>query len=78
MGLKDLIPGRGSDDDAKRPALAGAGDPRPEPGTVDRLLDLLVDVGIDGRGPLDPVREVADRALATPSAPPRRSPGAPP
>ncbi|MDT0184751.1 EcsC family protein [Microbacterium sp. ARD31] len=73
MGLKDLIPGRGSEDDAKRPALEVAGDPRPEPGTVDRLLDLLVDVGIDGRGPLDPVREVADRALAKAGGDPERA-----
>lgn len=64
MGLKDLIPGGGSDKDAERSALEAADDPRPDPGTVDRLVDLLVDVGIDGRGPLDPVRGVADRALA--------------
>lgn len=31
---------------------------------MDRLVGLLVDTGIEGRGPLDPVAEVAERALA--------------
>lgn len=31
---------------------------------VDRLVQMLVDVGIDGRGPVDSAREVADEALA--------------
>ena len=63
MGLKDLLPGRGSDNDEPRSALDVAGDPRPDPGTVDRLVGTLVDVGLEGRGPLDPVSEVAERAL---------------
>src|SRR5690349_14335500 len=64
MGIKDLIPGGSdSDESAKRSALDAADDPRPEPGTVDKLVDLLVDVGLDGRGPLAPVRSVADQAL---------------
>ena len=64
MGLKDLLPGRRSDEDAPRSVLDVADDPRPDPGTVDKLVGTLVDVGLEGRGPLDPVSEVADRALA--------------
>ena len=60
MGIKDLIPGRG---DTNRSALDAADDPRDDPGAVDRLLDLLVDVGLEGRGPVGSVREVADQAL---------------
>ncbi|CUR58557.1 conserved hypothetical protein [metagenome] len=63
MGLKDLLPGRRSDEDEPRSALDVADDPRPDPGTVDRLVGTLVDVGLEGRGPLDPVGEVAQRAL---------------
>lgn len=62
MGLKDLIPGR-SDERPKKTALDAADDPRPEPGTIDRLVETLLDVGLDGRGPLDPVTSVADEAL---------------
>jgi hypothetical protein len=62
MGIKDLIPGDSGKD--KRSALDAAGDPRPEPGTVDKLVDLLVDVGLAGRGPLPPVEQVAVQALA--------------
>ncbi|MDR7253177.1 hypothetical protein J2X46_002162 [Nocardioides sp. BE266] len=62
MGIKDLVTG-GRSDDTPRSALDAAADPRPDPGAVDRMVDLLVDIGIDGRGPLDPVRSVAGQAL---------------
>ncbi|SEC07899.1 EcsC protein family protein [Nocardioides exalbidus] len=61
MGIKDLVTGGKKD---KRSALEAADDPRPDPGTVDKLVDLLIDVGIKGRGPLSPVTAVADQALA--------------
>jgi hypothetical protein len=64
MGLKDLLtPGRAEAAPA-RSALEAAEDPRPDPGAIDRMVDLLLDVGLDGRGPLSPVRSVADEALA--------------
>ena len=64
MGLKDLLT-PGSDETKKtRAALDAADDPRPDPGAIDRLVEMLIDVGLDGRGPIDPVREVAARALA--------------
>ena len=63
MGLKDLLtPGR-SEARTTKSALDAADDPRPDPGAIDRLVTMLLDVGLDGRGPLDPVREVADEAL---------------
>ena len=62
MGLKDLLtPGR-SEARTTKSALDAADDPRPDPGAIDRLVTMLLDVGLDGRGPLDPVREVADEA----------------
>ncbi|GAA5105758.1 hypothetical protein GCM10023339_01970 [Alloalcanivorax gelatiniphagus] len=61
MGIKDLITG-GSDKE-RRTALDAAADPQPEPGTIDRLVTTLLDVGLDGRGPLPSVRTVAQEAL---------------
>lgn len=63
MGLKDLIPGR-SETATTTSALEAADDPRPDPGAIDRMVDMLLDVGLDGRGPLSPVRAVADEALS--------------
>ncbi len=63
MGLKDLrIPGR-AETRTTASALEAADDPRHDAGAIDRLVTMLLDVGLDGRGPLDPVREVADEAL---------------
>jgi len=62
MGLKDLVT-RDRRKPAARSALEAAGDPQPDHGAIDRLVTMLLDVGLDGRGPLDPVREVADEAL---------------
>lgn len=64
MALKDLLR-PGSDETATaRAALDAAAEPQPDPGAIDRLMDMLVDVGLEGRGPLDPVHEVAAAALA--------------
>ncbi len=63
MGLLDkLTPGRSAK--TTRAALDAANDQQPDSGAIDRLVTMLVDVGLEGRGPIDPVREVADRALA--------------
>ena len=63
MGLKDLLtPGR-SEARTTKTALDAAADPRPDPGAIDRLVEMLLDVGLDGRGPLSPVSRVADTAL---------------
>jgi hypothetical protein len=64
MGLIDLLkPGR---DEVKetRAALEAAADPNPDPGPIDRLVAMLVDTGLDGRGPLSSAAELAEEALA--------------
>jgi len=64
MGLIDMLrPGR-SATKKTRAALDAAGDPNPDPGAIDRLVEMLVDTGLEGRGPLSSAREVADKALA--------------
>ena len=64
MGLTDLLR-PGSDESRRtRAALDAADDPQPDPGAIDRLVTMLVDVGLEGRGPIDPVHEVAAAALA--------------
>jgi hypothetical protein len=45
-------------------ALDAADDPQPHPGAVDRLVQMLVDTGLEGRGPLSSAREEAHEALA--------------
>jgi hypothetical protein len=64
MGLIDTLkPGR-SETKKTRAALEAAGDPSPDPGAIDRLVEMLVDTGLEGRGPLKPARAVAEEALA--------------
>ena len=64
MGLIDkLTPGR-SATRKTRAALDAAGDANPDPGAIDRLVAMLVDTGLEGRGPLGSARQVADQALA--------------
>jgi hypothetical protein len=64
MGLFDLLrPGR-SETEKTRAALDAAGDVDPDPSAIDRLVEMLVDTGLEGRGPLSSAREVADEALA--------------
>lgn len=63
MGLIDILkPGR-SEAKKTRAALDAAGDTNPDPGAIDRLVEMLVDTGLEGRGPLSSAREVADGAL---------------
>src|SRR5688500_11838889 len=63
MGLLDkLTPGRSAK--TTRAALDAANDEQPDPGAIDRLVTMLVDTGLDGRGALSSARELADAALA--------------
>lgn len=64
MGLKDLLSSGRSEARTTRAALDAAADPDPDPGPIDRLVAMLVDVGLEGRGPLGPARELAEEALA--------------
>ena len=63
MGLlAKLTPGRSAR--TTRAALDAANDVQPDPGAIDRLVAMLVDTGLDGRGPLSSARQLADHALA--------------
>ena len=63
MGLKDLVTRGRSEAATTTSTLDASGHPHHDPGAIDRMVTMLLDVGLDGRGPLDPVREVADEAL---------------
>ena len=64
MGLIDLLtPGR-AEAKKTRAALDAASDRDPDPGAIDRLVEMLVDTGLEGRGPLSSAHEVAQEALA--------------
>lgn len=64
MGLKDLLSSGRSEARTARAALDAAAEPDPDPGPIDRMVTMLVDVGLEGRGPLSPARELAEEALA--------------
>jgi hypothetical protein len=51
----------------ERPALEAALDTEPDSGVVSRLIQALMDLGLDGAGPLRSATEVADRASRTTS-----------
>ena len=54
MGLKDLVR-RGRSEPATTTSVLDPAGAEPDSGAIDRLVTLLLDVGLDGRGPLDPV-----------------------
>ena len=60
MGILD----RRSRDDAPRPALEAAADLPSDEGVVTRLVQQMLDIGLDGLGPFESAREAADRARA--------------
>lgn len=65
MGLTDLFSSSRSETRRTRAALdAASSEPDADPGAIDRLVTMLVDTGLEGRGPLSSARELADKALA--------------
>lgn len=62
MGLKDLITPGSSETEKARAALEAAQE-QDDPGAIDRLVSMLVEAGLKGRGPLRPAEEVARDAL---------------
>ncbi|PKH42173.1 EcsC protein family protein [Nocardioides alpinus] len=63
MGLTDILKPGSAEAKKTKAALDAADDPRPDPNAIERLVEMLVDTGLEGRGPLSSVREVADEAL---------------
>jgi hypothetical protein len=64
MGIKDLISASRPEARTTRSALDAVDDQgEHDPNAIDRLVSMLVDVGLEGRGPLKPVRELAQREL---------------
>jgi hypothetical protein len=62
MGLFDLLrPGR-EESQRTASALDAARDNEPEDSAIGRVVQMLTDTGLDGRGPLRPARSVADAA----------------
>lgn len=63
MGLLENFRPSRSEVEQARSALEDAREGRAESGTIDRLVRMVMEVGIDGRGPIKSARAVADRAL---------------
>jgi hypothetical protein len=59
MGLLDRLKPRGAEE---RPALEAARDRPPDEGAVARMVQVLLDTGLDGKGPIKSARRVADDA----------------
>lgn len=64
MGLFDLLKPKRDEVRKTRSALEAARDSTPDDGAIARLVDMLMDTGLDGRGPLGSAGQLADKALA--------------
>ena len=64
MGLFDLLTPTSAEAKETRAALDAAQDPTDGDGPIDRLVEMLISTGLDGRGPLSSSREVAEEVLA--------------
>jgi len=65
VGVLDVFRTNRSPSPQDRPALEAALDGPPDTGAVSRLIQVLMDVGIDGVGPLRSATEMAERARRT-------------
>lgn len=63
MGLFDLFKPKRDEVKETRSALDAAKDPAVDDGAVNRLVQTLLNVGLDGNGPIDSAKQVADEAL---------------
>ncbi|MCY7401976.1 MAG: EcsC family protein [Nocardioides sp.] len=73
MGLFDLLKPRSAEAQETRAALDAAAEANPDPGAIDRLVEMLVDTGLEGRGPISSARELAEAALAKHGADPEKA-----
>ena len=63
MDLFDVFRPRRDQIDETRSALDAAQDPRKDDGPIHRVIGMLVDIGLDGRGPIRSADQLAARAL---------------
>lgn len=64
MGLFDFLSPSRREVRATRSALAAASqDPTADNSAIDKVVDMLFDLGLDGRGPLRSAAQVAEKAL---------------
>lgn len=67
MGLLDVFRPTRDEVAQTRSALEEANSGHSEGGAIDRLVRLLMSIGIDGKGPIKSARAIADKALAAES-----------
>jgi len=63
MGIFDILRGQKDDVAATRSAIEEANDPAADDSAVTRLIENILQIGIDGRKPFDSAAQVADEAL---------------
>lgn len=63
MGLFDMFRPKREEVKVTKSALEAAKDPTLDDGAVNKLVKMLLDVGLDGKGPVDSARQVAEEAL---------------
>jgi hypothetical protein len=69
MGLLDLLRPGGKEAGATASALEAARAQRPDDNAIAGLVQVLIDTGIDGRGPIRSAQRVSDAALRRSSGP---------
>src|SRR4051794_156946 len=63
MGWLDLLRPESKEADASASALDAARERRPDDGAISGLVQVLIDTGLDGRGPIRSSQYVTDAAL---------------
>jgi hypothetical protein len=69
MGWLDLLRPESKEAEASASALDAARDKRPDDGAISGLVQILIDTGLDGRGPIRGSQYATDRALRHSSDP---------
>lgn len=69
MGLFDLFTPQREQVEETRSALEAAQDPSKDSGPIHRVIDMLLDIGLDGRGPVRSASQIADKALREEGSP---------
>lgn len=64
MGVLDLLKPKRTEARKAKAALDAARDQQPDDGRIAKLVDMLLDTGLDGFGPIDSAEELAADALA--------------